>query len=91
MDFLTPFKAKALVLKAAKVKSVEEEANAEMAEIMKNTGRTQNVGKVLTEKCILNIHVIMITVLTILYQFQGTDVCHVFVLRPHTARHTSLD
>ena len=49
MDFLTLFKAKALVLKAAKVKSVEEEANAEMAEIMENTGRTQNVGKVLTE------------------------------------------
>lgn len=51
MDFLTPFQAKALVLKAAKVKSVEEEANTEMTEIMKNTGKTQNVGKVLTKKC----------------------------------------
>lgn len=50
MDFLTPFQAKALVLKAAKVKSVEEEANTEMTEIMKNTGKTQNVGKVLTKK-----------------------------------------
>ena len=39
LDFLSQFKAKALGVKAEKTKSVEEEANTEMAEIMKNTGR----------------------------------------------------
>ncbi|XP_030297532.1 uncharacterized protein LOC115596498 isoform X2 [Sparus aurata] len=42
--------AKALVLKAAKVKSVEEEANTEMTEIMKNTGLTQQDIQVWTNQ-----------------------------------------